>query len=221
MAGEVEKINQYLASFPSTRKNFQDICLADRTITWTIKDCLDELKHNPKSNSKEYKNVLTMFLENRNYVQSIMRQKQLDILILPLTNSGKATYDGMAINTWRFPISSNSGLPSLVINVGYSDDKINMPIAIEMVGKYNDETTLLQIAATLEKNASTRRDPNFGNPNPTLLLTMSIPEINNFLTALGIELYTTFLRSHKPEQLTADIYNKTLNSYSKDYQYSR
>ena len=221
LAGEVEEVDQYLASFPSTRKNFKDICLADRSTTWTVQDCLNELKHNPKLNSKEYKNVLTMFLKNRNYVHSIMQQKQLDILILPLANSGKATYDGMTINTWRFPIASNSGLPSLVINIGYSDDKISMPIAIEMVGKYNDETTLLQIAKVLESNASMRRQPNLGNPTSTLLLAMDIPEINNFLTAVGMELYTTFLRSHKSEQLTADIYNKTLDSYSKNYQNSR
>lgn len=218
LAGEVEEINQYLASFPSTRKNFQDICLADRTTTWTMKDCLDELKHNPKLHSKEYKNALRIFLKNRNYVQSIMHKKQLDILILPLANNGKATYDGMSINTWRFPIASNSGLPALAINIGYSNGKLGMPIAMEMIGKYNDETTLLQIAAVLERNASIRREPNLGNPNPTPLLTMSIPEINNFLTALGMEIYTSFLRFHKPEQLTADIYNQNLYSYSKDYQ---
>lgn len=147
-----------------------------------------------------------------------MHKKQLNILILPLANNGKATYEGMSINTWRFPIASNSGLSALAINIGYNNGKLGMPIAMEMIGKYNDETTLLPIAAVLEKDASIRREPNLGNPNPTPLLTMSIPEINNFLTALGMEIYTSFLRFHKPEQLTADIYNQNLYSYSKDYQ---
>ena len=75
MAGEIQDINQYLSSFPSTSKNFADICESGRTQTFAgIKGCLKHIKDTAKKNSQVYHAVLRMFLKNRKYVEAIMRK---------------------------------------------------------------------------------------------------------------------------------------------------
>lgn len=72
-AGEIQDVNEYLASFPSTRKNFRDICKSNRTRNFgTIKECLHFIKNMAKKNSKSYQKAQAIFDQNRTYVQKIM-----------------------------------------------------------------------------------------------------------------------------------------------------
>ncbi len=121
-----------------------------------------------------------------------MDKNHLDALLMPITTQGTATYDGMTVNAWRAPISSNSGLPSISINVGYSDDDPHMPIGIELTGKQFQETTLIEIAYAYEMHTSARVTPTMPEQN-SVLLNYSIPELNNLFTLLGKNAYEKVL----------------------------
>lgn len=217
MAGEVEEINAYLNSFPSTRKSYDDICLSRRTMI-NIKDCLKHIKSTAVKGSEPYKNTLQMFDKNRAYVQQLMQKNNIDVLIAPISTKGTATYDVLSINTWKLPLSSNSGLPALAMTIGYSNEKPFMPISMQMIGKYLDEVTLLQIAKIIEKNSQPLRSPDLGNPKDDLMLSnLNIDEMNNFFSLLGMNTFKKFLWYHQAEELTPEIFNAILLNSAKEF----
>ena len=58
MSGEVEDVNYYLASFPSTRQSYRDICLSKRTQTFGgIRGCIDHLNKTASKKSAIYKKL--------------------------------------------------------------------------------------------------------------------------------------------------------------------
>jgi amidase len=211
-AGEIEDVNEYLASFPSTRKNFRDICESNRTRNFgTIKDCLHFIKNMAGKGSKAYQQVQAIFAKNRIYVHEVMKKNHLDVLLLPISTHGTATYDGMTVNTWRAPVSSNSGLPSININIGYSADT-HMPIGVELVGKQFAEGTLIEIAYAYEMHAPEKIIPTMPEENGALF-NLSVPELNNLFTLLGKNAYAEVLIHAKKSstlarELTPDRFRK-------------
>ncbi|PWY54023.1 amidase [Legionella qingyii] len=206
-AGEIQDVNEYLASFPSTRKNFQDICESNRTRNFgTTKDCLHFIKNMASKSSKSYKRAQSIIAQNKIYVQKIMKKNNLDALLIPITTHGTATYDGMTVNTWRAPVSSNSGLPSININVGYSDD-MHMPIGVELVGKQFHEGTLIEIAYAYEMHTPKKINPTMPEESSELL-NLSIPELNNLFTLLGKNAYDKVLIHNKAGELTPEKFQE-------------
>jgi aspartyl-tRNA(Asn)/glutamyl-tRNA(Gln) amidotransferase subunit A len=186
-AGEIEEINAYLQSFPSTRQNFVEICQSNRTrIFGDPEDCLKYIESTAKKNSVYYRDVLKMFAENRTYVTNMMNYHGVDALLMPICRIGVPTYDPEWINTWRMPVSSNSGLPSLALIAGYSAD---MPVGVEFIGKMYQEADLLALAYQIETSAPKRKIPPLTGPGNLFFNRLSISQINNFITLLG---YTTF-----------------------------
>lgn len=204
-AGEIQEVNEYLASFPSTRKSFRDICESNRTRNFgSISDCLDFIKHMPAKNSKSYQKAQALFDKNRRYVHRVMEKKHLDALLVPITTQGAATYDAMTINTWRAPVSSNSGLPSITINVGYTA-KNTMPIGVELVGKQFHEGRLIEIAYAYERHKPNKMHPIMPEENRDLL-PLSIPQLNNILTTLGKNAYQDVLiHTNVSSDVVADL----------------
>lgn len=195
-AGEIQDVNEYLASFPSTRKNFRDICESNRTRNFgTIKDCLHFIKNVPSKSSKSYQKAQAIFDKNKIYVQKVMEKNNLDALLIPITTQGSATYDGMTVNTWRAPVSSNSGLPSININVGYNAET-NLPIGVELVGKQFHEGILIEIAYAYEMQTPKKINPIIPEEDSTLL-NLSIPDLNNLFTLLGKNAYEEVLIHNK------------------------
>jgi aspartyl-tRNA(Asn)/glutamyl-tRNA(Gln) amidotransferase subunit A len=206
MAGSVEAVNQYLASYPAVRKNMADLCLSDRTRTYgkTPQDCLKFIQDIPSKNSKEYKKILAMFEQNRDYVESIMQQQKLDALLLPISQSGDATYDQSLINTGQAPVSSNSGMPAITINAGYLN---GMPIGIELDGKIYSDGELIAMAYAYEQQTGPRHKPAMPETNPKLM-GYSIAQLNNLFPALGKAAYDQVLKNEDKENLTPERFKK-------------
>lgn len=215
MSGEIEEMDQYLANFPATRKNFKDICQSERTTTFGDKEaCLRHLSKTASLKSREYQDVLKRFIKNRQYILSIMKKHNLDALLMPIARRGPATYDIFTVNTWKIPLSSNSGLPGMVVNVGYTDDQ-QMPVGVEMIGKFYDETTLLQIAHVIDKNISRLQAPPLKQKQKPPKM-MDISAYNNFLTMLGYNTYYSLLLKTRMEDLKLEQFNKILRKTKAD-----
>lgn len=195
-AGEIEDVNEYLASFPSTRKNFRDICESNRTRNFgPIKDCFHFIQNIPNKSSTSYQKAQEIFEKNKIYVEKEMEKNNLDALLILISTQGSATYDGMTVNTWRAPVSSNSGLPSITINVGYSAET-HMPVGIELVGKKFHEGTLIEIAYAYEMQTPKKINPVMPEEN-SALFNLSIPELNNLFTLLSKNAYEEVLIHNK------------------------
>ncbi|WP_133140377.1 amidase [Legionella genomosp. 1] len=209
-AGEIQDIDAYLASFPSTRESFRDLCQSNRTRNFgSIKDCLHFMASMAGNSSSSYQRALTIFARNRAYIQNVMDLNHLDALLMPITSQGTATYDAMTVNTWRAPIPSNAGLPSISINVGYSND-LHMPVGVELISRQFQEGTLIEMAYAYESQTS-RISPTMPEENPAVSR-LSIPELNNLFTLLGKNAYEEILINKKNtasvSELTAEKFRK-------------
>lgn len=212
-AGEIEDINAYLNSSPATRKNFKDICESHRTRTFgTTKDCLRFMEFIAKKDSSQYKDALLRFEKNKKYLTKIMNQNHLDALLIPVTTHGTATYDEMSVSTWRAPVSSNSGAPSIAIIAGFDANK--MPVGIELIGKPYAEGTLIEIAYAYETNSPPRLIPSLESTNA--LIHASIPELNNLFNVIGKNSYEKVFMHVAPDKewynsLTPDVFAKIVD----------
>jgi len=208
-AGEKNDINKYLASYPSVRKNYKDICISKRTSVFgSEKECL---KFNGKlydTNSMEYKKALEIFSKNKNYVEEIMDKNNLDALLIPVSSTGTATYNPHAMRNEK--IASNAGLPGITINVGYTP-KSNMPIGFELIGRQYSEGKLIEMAYAYEQSISKKLLPPIKTSN-SFLERLDINQYNNLLTQIGYDSYEKVLTNSTPgkfpDDLTANIFQE-------------
>jgi aspartyl-tRNA(Asn)/glutamyl-tRNA(Gln) amidotransferase subunit A len=216
MAGEVTQINNYLSTFPSTRKNFQDICASGRTQSFgDEQECLLHIKETADDDGKASRQAQMIFESNRQYINKIMTKHKLDALLVPITTQGIATYEAKSVNTWQLPLSSNSGLPALSINIGYTIKQPSMPVGFEIIGKFYDEVTLLQIAKVIEDKSPPRQQPLIKQKKTTTKPSpFSITQYNNLLTLIGYNTYLNFLKQNEAEDLSPDIFKKYLQKSS-------
>lgn len=204
-AGEIHDINYYLSIYPATRKNFQDICESDRTRNFgNIQKCLQFMKNTKPSSAVS--RAYAIFSKNKKYVENVMNKYHLDALFIPISTQGSATYDAMSVNTWRAPVSSNTGMPSIAFIIGYLQ---NMPVGIELVARQYAEPTLLEMAYAYEKHSAPRQAPVMPSAN-NQMTSKSIAEINNYITELGQQAYENVLI--KNNKLTAERFQKIAKS---------
>lgn len=216
MAGMRQDINDYLASFPAVRKDYQDLCESNRTRVYgDIDKCLDFFKSMPIRFGKEHKNALDIFNKNKTYVETIMNNEHLDALLIPISRMGVATYDAKEVNTWQAPVSSNAGLPAIAINFGYVD---NMPVGVELIGKQFAEGSLIEMAYAYEKNSRPRKTPVMPEKNNTFEK-FDLPAYNNLLANIGYQSYYDILMAHKSNQawqdLTPTVFKNIVNHISR------
>lgn len=206
-AGEIEEVNDYFKSYPGTRKYFKDICTSERTRTFGNKEeCLKFMDELPSKDSFEYQAVLELFQKNRQYLEKIMNEQHLDALLMPISRGRTGSYDPTLMNTFILPVASNAGLPSIALTVGYSAFD-NMPVGIELIGPYHSEGNLIAMSYAFEQKAETRRIPKLGQAN-TKLKKLSIAELNNFFTVLGVASFNEVLKNENPLQLTGQRFRE-------------
>lgn len=121
------------------------------------------------------------------------------------------------LNTSYAPVASNSGLPSITINIGYTSD--NMPIGVEIIGKQFDEASLIEIAFAYEKHFLPRISPVLPKASQ-LLSNFSIAEMNNLFTIIGKSTYDRILHDSDSDKLTPTIFKnlviEEINRYYKN-----
>lgn len=200
LVGDIELIDRYLASFPSTRESFEDICKSGRTQVWKP-PCSQYEVDAVKPGSEREKEALARIAKNQKYVQEILEAQKLDALLLPIGNRGYPDDGVKRLSTVFGALSSNAGLPALGFVIGATDGDPVLPIGFQMVGARGSDATLVGLAHQLHPFLAqqTPPPPSLGtSSNPTF----SAAEMNNAVTLLGAESYAKVLRHG--ETLTAD-----------------
>ncbi len=215
-AGELQDMNEYLNSYPSVRKNYQDICTSGRTTTFGTKsDCIKFIKNLPQKFSKKYNKSFNIIEENRLYIEKIMEQNHLDALLIPVSTNGSASYDYTAMINES--IASNSGLPGITFNIGYTNK--GMPVGVELIGKKFKEGELIKLAYAYEQKYGKRIEPKMPKENKKIE-TLDIPQYNNLVTEIGFNTFNKILKESKSNDvskiLTPVIFNKIYTDMLED-----
>ncbi len=204
MAGMKQDIDAYLKSYPAVRKNFEDICLSDRSRAFGhTQQCLKFIKSIPAKASFEYKKALNQFAQNRQYVQTIMKQYHLDALLLPISTQGIATDDPHQINTWQAPVASNAGIPAMTMILGYAHRE-KLPIGVELIAEQFNEGKLIEMIYAFEQLSPRRSVPVMPTANNDLV-ELDIPDYNNLLTRIGYSSYIDVLQKSTPDKMANDL----------------
>ena len=162
--------------------------------------------------------MLTRFAKNRAYVEAILNRKKLNALLLPLNAGGGPNYNIKQVNTWRAPVSSNSGLPSITIIGGYTQDNKPMPVGLELIGKMYHEGEIIALAHAYASHYPTHLSPNLiSDENSSTFAHLTIPEFNNLLTQIGYNSYHHFLQDADKQQIDAIAFARFIQqAFGKD-----
>ncbi|MBA2711139.1 MAG: hypothetical protein H0U57_11175 [Tatlockia sp.] len=152
----------------------------------------------------------TIFLKNKNYVEAVMNDMHLDALFIPISTKGIASYDPLPINTWRAPVSSNSGLPSISFIIGYIE---GLPVGIELVARYKAEYSLIEMAYAYESQAPQRLAPKMPKIN-NQVAKLSIAEFNNLINQIGKRTYEKVLKKegNNEKKLSPELFKSIVQS---------
>lgn len=199
MAGTAEDVNDYLQHNLTTRSSMQDMCRSDNMrVIGSKLECLKDVNSIPKKSSAKYKEALAIISYNLQYVTKIMKNEHIDGILLPISKSGSSTYDLTKVNTWQAPVSSNTGLPSIVIQIGHNKD--NMPIAMEIVGNKLAEGELLSMAYDYEQHYTAYVPPNL-TPSSEFD-DWPIAKLNNLFRQIGKDTYQLFIKPKNKNEVT-------------------
>jgi len=165
-----------------------------------IKQCLQFVNSIPKKHSTKYSEALAIISSNQKYVIDMMNNEHIDGIMLPIAKSGSSTYDLKLVNTWQAAISSNTGLPSIVIQIG--PDKNNMPVAMEIVGNKFAESELIGMAYDYEEHY-------ISFTKPQLVVSHQydnwpLSRLNNLFRQIGKNTYLMFIKPHNKNEVTAE-----------------
>ncbi len=186
-AGEREDINNYLKSFPSVRQSYKDICESKRSLIFSdTKSCLAYIKNLPNKNSAKHQKALEIFKQNRRTIETILKEQNLDALLLPVSTTGSATYNSKSVGPNEL-IASNAGLPAITFPISYTQN-LGMPIGVELIGKQYDEAKLISIAYGYEQNSFKRIAPRMPAQNAKLI-DLNISELNNLYATIGYNIF--------------------------------
>ncbi len=206
-AGEKEDINTYLASYPAVREDYYDICESERTrVFGSTVECLQFVRSLPKKYGPQYQEMLTIFKQNKIYIESVMDEHRLDALLIPISSTGSATYVSAAM--LNESLASNAGLPGITINLAYTNSG-SLPIGVELIGKQFSEGKLIGMAYAYEKHVLHRKLPQMPERNKGLE-NLDIAQYNNLLSNIGYHAYMNVLIKCKPDKfsqcLTPEIF---------------
>ncbi|MCC2645664.1 MAG: Amidase [Burkholderiales bacterium] len=199
MAGTAEDVNDYLQHNLTTRSSMQDMCRSDNMrVIGSKLECLKDVNSIPKKGSAKYKEALAIISYNLQYVTKIMKKDHIDGILLPISKSGSSTYALTQVNTWQAPVSSNTGLPSIVIQIGHNKD--NMPIAMEIVGNKLAEGKLLSMAYDYEQHYTAYVPPTLTSSSE--FDDWPIAKLNNLFRQIGKDTYQLVIKPKNKNEVT-------------------
>lgn len=193
-AGEKQDINDYLASYPAVRQDYDDICTSGRVVFYPrMVDCLRFVKNLPRKYGQKYNEALLQLQKNRIYLEAEMAKNNLDALLLPVNSQGSATYLNESFANQV--VASNAGLPAITFPIGFVQD---MPVGLELISRAFHEGDLIEMAYAFEKNSGAPKRPQLPEENETLR-DFDIPQYNHLITEIGFAAYTQVLKKNQPE----------------------
>ena len=155
-------LNAYLASRPSAPVRTLEEILASGKYHKAVEMNLRNSQAVESRDTKDYLQHMTMRGTLRDAILKVIADNNLDALAYP-TIRRKANVIGEAQGGTNCRLSSNSGLPAIVVPGGFTAD--GLPIGVELLGRAWSEPQLIKFAYAYEQATHHRRPP---TSTPTL-----------------------------------------------------
>ena len=149
-------LNAYLASRPGAPVHSLEEVISSGKFHKTLDMVLRNAQAREARETNEYfqhKNMREML---RQSILKVMADDNLDALAYP-TIRRKANLIGEAQQGTNCRLSSNSGLPAIVVPAGFTPD--GLPIGVELIGRAWSEPQLIRFAYAYEQATHHRRPP--------------------------------------------------------------
>lgn len=153
-----DHLDEYLASFDAPHPDTESVFLSGRAHP-VIQALIGASLALRDTESADYQQTLARREELRKEVEALMDEKQLDALVYPPVLQ-PAMETGL-VQGDNCEFGSTTGLPSIVVPAGFSQDNRPRPVGIEFLGKKWDESTLFGIAYAYEQKTMHRKPPEF------------------------------------------------------------
>jgi amidase len=149
-------LNAYLASRPSAPVRTLEEILASGKYHKAVEQNLRNSQAVESRDTKEYLQHKSMRDDLREAILKVMADNSLDVLAYP-TIRRKANVIGETQPGTNCRLSSNSGLPAIVVPGGFTPD--GLPIGVELLGRAWSEPQLIKLAYAYEQATHHRRPP--------------------------------------------------------------
>jgi amidase len=149
-------LNAYLASRPSAPVRTLEEILASGKYHKEVENNLRNSQAIASRDTKEYFQHKVMRDALREAILKVMADNNLDALAYP-TIRRKANVIGEAQLGTNCRLSSNSGLPAIVVPGGFTSD--GLPVGLELLGRPWSERQLIKFAYAYEQSTHHRRPP--------------------------------------------------------------
>lgn len=153
-----DHLDEYLASFNAPHPDTRSVFLSGRAHP-VIQALIGASLALRDTESAGYQQTLARRVELRKYVEDFMNENKLDALVYPPVLR-PAMETGMAQGD-NCEFGSTTGLPSIVVPAGFSEDNRPRPVGVEFLGRRWDEGTLFGLAYAYEQKTMHRRPPAF------------------------------------------------------------
>ena len=153
-----DHLDEYLTSFDAPHPDTESVFLSGRAHP-VIQALIGASLALRDTESASYQQTLARRNELREYVEQFMDDNNLDALVYPPVLQ-PAMETGL-VQGDNCEFGSTTGLPSIVVPAGFSEDQRPRPVGVEFLGRKWDESTLFGLAYAYEQQTRHRRPPEF------------------------------------------------------------
>ncbi len=221
-AGFIGEADYYLGELTEGPHDvFRDVCedgAYSKFAHESQQACLDYVEwayENSTVGSDRQRSNARRYVDNAEYIHSVMDVLDLDGIILPVDGIG-------AVGTNYYSrthcvITSVSGTPSIVMLAGYSDDATPLPIGMMIIGRKFSDATLVEMAYAYEHATQKRRPPKL----TTAIAAEDVPTIDfnefyDFRLELGQRSWERYLKDGSKFSLTTAAFTEIVRETAQD-----
>lgn len=207
-AGFIDEVDYYLEQLvDGPHSDFLSVCEGGEYSKFayeSMESCANYARWaalNANVGSGLYTRARDRYLANARYISQVLDALKLDALLLPVDGIGAVA--SSYYSRTHCVITSVSGTPSMVIQVGYSDDAVPLPIGMMLIGRKFSEPVLLELAYGYEQATLKRQPPALtSNINEASIPAIDFEAFYDLRLAIGRESYERHLRDGGKFDLT-------------------
>lgn len=212
-SGSGYDVEKFLDDTVGEVSNYEDICdtgLYSHSVFPTKDRCLQRAGQTARQLESNVESGLELYRSNREYVESVLDELELDALLYPADRRGtpRPQYTGT-----NCILASVTGLPTVVVPSGHVD---GLPVGMSFTARMFDEKTLFEIAYAYEQATEYRQPPEMPLLDGTPPL--DLQTFNQLHYDLGWAAFEEVLRDHDRYDLTASVFADIAREVLEDYE---
>lgn len=202
-SGSGYDMDQFLEATEGEISSYEEICdteLYSHSVFETKDDCLNRAGQSRANLESRVESGLEDYRWNRDYVESVLDEHNLDALVYPSDTNGTAAPQ---FTNATCVLASVTGLPTAVVPTGHTE--AGLPVGMSLTGRMFDDAMLLEMAYAYDQATDHRQPP----PMPALdgQAPLEVEEFNDLHYQLGVAAYEQVLKDDSKFDLRASVFS--------------